>query len=91
MSLKYFVLSNKNDGTSNALNYLYNNMPKSDILILSTLEDGCDYHKYYEHAWVIIIPENSSREEKVEICKQFSKNNEFESIIILDDNSILTI
>ena len=91
MNLKYFVISTDCTGNSNTLNYLYNNVNHKDIIIVTTLDRGCDYHKLYSEAWVMVLDPSYSRENQIESILNFSKNNHYSNIIILGDNDIVEI
>lgn len=91
MNLKYFVISTDCTGNSHTLNYLYENVNPKNIIIVTTLDRGCDYHKLYSEAWVMVLDPSYSRDQQIESILNFSKNNHYSNIIILGDNDIVEI
>lgn len=89
--LKYFVISYDSSGNSKTLNYLYKHINPKNLIIVTTLDKGCEYHSHYTEAWVLIVDTQKNSGERLESILKFAKNNKYESIIILYDDSILNL
>lgn len=91
MDLKYFIISTDSTGNSKTINYLYKNINPKNIIIVTTLEKGCEYHQHYTDAWVLVLDPMYTRDQQIESILHFSKNNKYSNIIILGDNDIVEI